>query len=247
MEDQPRITPFLLQGGTAHAAFIVLPGGGYGQRADHEGDPLAEWFNSIGISAFVLDYRVAPYRHPVPLTDAQRAIRLVRSRAVEWRIDPARIGILGFSAGGHLALSAATIFDAGASAAEDPIDRASCRPNAAIACYPVVSFAEHRHDGSMRNLLGDNPDEPMRRSLSIETRVTAQTPPMFIWHTADDKAVPVHNALLLAGALAKHNVPFALHVFQSGPHGLGLARSVPDVQQWTALCANWLTANGFRR
>ena len=249
-EDTPRLTPYLAGGDGPRACIVVCPGGGYAHRADHEGEPVARWLNSIGVSACVLDYRVRPYRHPIPLGDAQRAIRLVRHRSKEWRIDPKRVGILGFSAGGHLAGSATTLFDDGDPQASDPIDRHSCRPDAAILCYPVLTFGEFRHDGSMRNLLGPEPDPALRRQLSLETRVTDRTPPVFLWHTSDDRVVPVENSLLFAMALRKHKVPFALHVFPHGPHGMGLAtggrgKAAPEVRQWTTLAAAWLRSLGF--
>ena len=251
-EDKPRITPYLAAGDGPLACVIVCPGGGYGGRAGHEGEPIARWLNSVGVSSFVLDYRVKPYRHPIPLGDAQRSIRMVRAKAAEWRIDPKRIGILGFSAGGHLAASATTIFDDGKPDAADPIDRVSCRPDAAILCYPVISFGEFRHHGSMINLLGPNPDPKLQQELSLETRVTAQTPPTFLWHTSDDGGVPVENSLLFAMALHKNKVPFALHVFPRGPHGIGLAdgdrgKNAPDARQWTAICAEWLKNLGFAK
>jgi acetyl esterase/lipase len=197
------------------------------------------------VSAFVLDYRVAPYKHPVPLMDAQRAIRTVRAKAKEWRIDPKKIGILGFSAGGHLAGSAATLFDEGKADATDPIDRESSRPDCAVLCYPVLTFGQFRHHGSMVNLIGENPDEALRKTLSLENSVTPKTPPTFLWHTADDNAVPVENSLMFAEALAKNKVPFALHVFPHGPHGVGLATGNPVLSAWTGLCATWLKEIGF--
>ena len=245
MEDKPRITPYLPAGDGPFACIIVCPGGGYGGRAKHEGEPICKWLNSIGVAGFVLDYRVKPYRHPIPLGDAQRAIRMVRARAAEWKIDPKRVGILGFSAGGHLAASATTIFDAGKPDAADPIDRQSCRPDAAILCYPVITFGEKRHHGSMVNLIGEKPDEKLRTMLSLENSVTPRTPPTFLWHTSDDNAVPVENSLLFAEALAKNKVPFALHVFPHGPHGVGLAANMPTVSAWTKLCADWLKEIGF--
>jgi len=246
-EDKPRLTPYLVPGDEPRACVVVCPGGGYGGRAAHEGEPIARWLNSVGVSGFVLDYRVSPYRHPVPLNDAKRAIRTVRARAKEWRIDPARVGILGFSAGGHLAGSAATLFDKGDPGAADPIDRLSSRPDAAILCYPVLSFGEFRHHGSMVNLIGENPEADLRRQLSLENSVTAETPPTFLWHTSDDGAVPVENSLLFAAALHKHKVLFALHVFPHGGHGMGLATGDKTVGQWTVLCARWLEEIGFRK
>jgi len=245
LEDKPRITPYLVPGDGPNACIVVCPGGGYGGRAAHEGEPVARWLNTLGISAVVLDYRVKPYQHPIPLGDAQRAIRFVRAKAAEWRIDPRRVGILGFSAGGHVAASASTIFDAGNPNASNPIDRPSCRPDATILCYPVITFGEFRHDGSMVNLLGKDLDSKLRESLSLETRVTPQTPPTFLWHTSDDPAVPVENSLLYAMALRKNKVPFALHIFPRGPHGIGLAANVPEARQWSALCAEWLKGLGF--
>jgi len=187
-------------------------------------------------------------RYTAPLQDAQRALGLVRLRAREWGIDPKRVGILGFSAGGHLAGSATTIFDAGKSDAADPIDRESCRPDAAVLCYAVLTFGEFRHHGSMVNLLGsDNPDPKLRESLSLETRVMRDTPPTFLWHTADDAGVPVENTLLFAAALHKNKVPFEVHIFPHGAHGLGLAASTPGVRQWPGLCAEWLKGIGFAK
>lgn len=214
-------------------------------RARHESEPVAQWLSTLGIAGLVLDYRVAPYKHPVPLGDAQRAMRLARSMSGQWRLDPSRTGILGFSAGGHLAASAGTIFDDGQADAPDPVDRISCRPDAIILCYPVITFGPHRHDGSMRNLLGQNPDPADQDYLSLENRVTAQTPPTFLWHTAGDAAVPVENVLLFASSLSRHKVPCALHVFPTGCHGLGLAKENPSVAAWTQLCSRWLTDIGF--
>lgn len=224
---------------------IVCPGGGYAGLADHEAGPVAEWLNSFGVAAFVLNYRRTPYRHPIPLGDAQRAIRWVRSHADEWGLDKNHIGILGFSAGGHLAASAATLFDDGRPEALDPVERESSRPDAAILCYPVISCGEFAHRGSVLNLLGDPPPLEKVRELSLETRVTPRNPPTFIWHTADDGAVPVENSLLFAGALAQHEVNTTLHVFPHGQHGLGLASDSATVSVWTGRCAHWLKDMGF--
>ncbi|HEX5323702.1 MAG TPA: alpha/beta hydrolase [Capsulimonadaceae bacterium] len=234
-----------LRGAEPAPAVVVCPGGGYGMRADHEGRPVAKWLNSLGIAAFVCHYRVAPYKNPAPLLDAQRAIRTVRASAGEWNIDPERVGILGFSAGGHLAATAGTHFDSGDPSANDPIDRQSSRPSLMILCYPVITFTEYRHHGSMINLIGEDAPEDLRHFLSGEKQVTEQTPPAFLWHTADDAGVPVQNSLLMADALSRNGVPFALHVFQRGRHGLGLAEEELDVAQWTTLCAGWLKTQGF--
>jgi acetyl esterase/lipase len=244
-EDRPVLRPFVRSDGDPTACIIVCPGGGYAMRARHEADPIAQWINSLGLASFVLEYRVKPYQHPQPLNDAQRAIRIVRNRADQWRVDPKRIGILGFSAGGHLACSAATIFDSGQPDARDPIDRQSCRPDLLVACYAVISFIRFMHKGSEQNLLGPNPDAKLVRDLSLETRVTAQTPPTFLWHTANDDVVPVENSLGFAEALAENKIPFSLHVFPQGAHGLGLAQDNPQAKKWPDLCADFLVSQKF--
>lgn len=244
----PYLEPYALlePTGAPKGAIVVCPGGGYARRAEHEGRPVAQWLNSLGLHAFVLHYRVAPYRHPYPLLDAQRAVRLVRARAAEWAIDPDRIGVLGFSAGGHLAATLATHWDRGDGAASDPVERQSCRPDLAILCYPVISFAApYRHLGSVKNLLGEAPSEALLHELSNETQVNSETPPAFLWHTADDGGVSVEHSLAFAQALSRHRVPFALHVFPHGRHGLGLAPDDPEVGRWTQLCAAWLRQRGF--
>ncbi len=244
-DDRPCITPYLLEKREITGAVIVCPGGGYAVRADHEGEPVARWLNEIGMAAFVLSYRVAPHRHPAPVRDAQRAIRLVRQRAAGWNVDPERIAMLGFSAGGHLAATAATRWDHGNPEASDEVERSSSRPDALILCYPVISFGACTHFGSMRNLLGDDPSLELRSRLSAETHVTSDTPPTFLWHTADDSCVSVEHSLLFAAALHRNNVPFALHVYPRGAHGLGLAEDDSEVQTWTAHCARFLTDCGM--
>ena len=244
-EEVPSLTPYIIDNGKVNAAVIVFPGGGYSFRAAHEGEPLALWLNSLGISAFVLNYRVAPYKYPYPILDAQRAIRLVRTNASSWNIDPDRIGILGFSAGGHLASSAGTHFDYGCESSEDTIDRSSCRPDAMVLCYPVISFGEYRHNGSMVNLLGENPDEDLRRSFSNENSVSEQTPQTFLWHTANDDCVPVENSLFLAASLSRNKVPYELHIFPEGCHGIGMAEEIPEVGVWVKLCETWLKKIDF--
>lgn len=248
VEDRPTITPYLApssQDGQPVPAVVVLPGGGYGHRAAHEGEPIALWLNSLGLHAFVLDYRVAPYKHPVPLLDAQRALRTVRARAEEWNIDVDRLGILGFSAGGHLASTAGTHYDLGDADAVDPIERESSRPDFMILCYPVITMGEYTHQGSRENLLGQQPDPALVELLSNERQVTTDTPPTFIWHTSDDGAVPVENALLFASALSREKVPFELHSFMTGRHGLGLAEEHAEAKAWPELCARWLKRMGI--
>ena len=241
----PVLFPFLLESTAPTGAVIICPGGGYSHLAVHEGAPIAEMFNRAGIAAFVLRYRVAPHRHPSPLLDLQRAVRLVRLQAKGWKIKPDCIAVLGFSAGGHLASTAVTHFDGGSTQAPDPVDRVSCRPDAGILCYPVISFGEYGHHGSMVNLLGANPAEALRMALSNERQVTPETPPCFLWHTANDQGVPVENSLQFAAALSRCKVPYALHVFPDGPHGMGLAANDPVVGAWPGLCVRWLKALGF--
>jgi acetyl esterase/lipase len=244
-EDKPLLVPYLVQSDKPSAAVVICPGGGYARRADHEGEPVALWLNTLGISAFVVHYRVAPYRHPNPLMDAQRAIRTVRSRSQEWNVDPGRVGILGFSAGGHLASVCGTHFDGGQPDARHPVERENCRPDLLVLCYPVISMESFTHVGSYTNLLGDAPDHALVRSVSSDLQVTEQTPPAFVWHTADDASVPVGNSLMFTSSLSSNKIPFELHVFESGRHGLGLAADHPGVNAWTQLCAVWLKKQGF--
>ena len=229
------------------AAFVVCPGGGYGGLAAHEGKPIAEWLNTLGVTGVVLKYRLGPkYHHPVMMNDVSRAIRLVRANAAEWKLDGKRIGVLGFSAGGHLASTAATHFDDGNASATDPIDRVSSRPDAAVLVYPVITMTDpFTHAGSRHNLLGDHPAAELVELLSNEKQVTAKTPPTFLLHTADDAAVPMENSLLFAMACRKAHVPVELHVFEHGPHGIGLAAGDPVLGVWPALCARWLEKRGF--
>ncbi len=229
------------------AAVIVCPGGAYWMLADHEGHDIAVWLNAHGITAFVLKYRLAPnYGYPAPILDAARAVRTVRARAGEWGIDPHRIGIIGFSAGGHVASTTATHFDDGDPKANDPIDRVSSRPDLAILCYAVISMEDGvTHGGSKKNLLGDAPAADLVKLLSNETQVTPNTPPTFLFHTADDGAVPAENALRFASALAKAKVPYELHLYANGPHGVGLAQGDPVLKTWPGLLANWLYVRGF--
>jgi acetyl esterase/lipase len=247
--DRPKITVYRAPPESATgAAVIVCPGGGYARLAsDHEGRQFGEWLNTLGISAFVLQYRLGPrYLHPAPLQDAQRAIRLVRSRAEEWGVDPARVGILGFSAGGHLASTAATHFDDGRADASDPVERQGSRPDFAVLAYPVVSLYDPpAHSGSRRNLLGEPADPALVELLSNERQVTPRTPPTFLFHTADDASVPAKNALLFFEALQKAGVAAELHVFAHGKHGVGLAASDTALSAWPRLCAAWMEGLGL--
>jgi acetyl esterase/lipase len=243
-KDDPTLTPFIAPKDKATgAAIVILPGGGYAGLAEHEGKAYAEWLNTLGVHGFVLKYRLgsAGYRHPRMLEDAARALRTVRSRADEWGIDRKRIGIMGSSAGGHLASTLLTHFDAGNSTSEDPIERESSRPDLGILCYPVITMGEKTHPGSRNNLLGKNPSEELIKYLSNELQVTHDTPPTFLFHTAEDAAVPVENSLMFAEALAKNAVMFDLHIYAKGRHGIGLANGHP----WTKDCEFWLKQNGF--
>jgi acetyl esterase/lipase len=229
------------------AAIVVCPGGGYGRLADHEGHTVAVWLNQLGVTAIVLKYRLGPrYGHPAPLLDVARAIRTVRANSKEWGVEATRIGVWGFSAGGHLASTIATHFDAGNPQATDPIDRVSSRPDLVILAYPVISMVEGiTHAGSRKNLLGTTPDPELVTALSNDRQVTAQTPPTFLFHTADDGGVNVENSLLFAEALRKAKVPYELHVFEKGPHGVGLAQNNPALSIWPKLLENWLRVRGF--
>ena len=248
-DDQPTITVYRPWGhNLSGTAVVVAPGGSYGFLAsNHEGRQVANWFNAMGITAFVLKYRLGPrYHHPIELGDAQRAIRLVRSRATEFEISPARIGMMGFSAGGHLASTTATHFDGGNPAAADPIDRAGSRPDFVILGYPVITLeAPYAHQGSIKNLLGDHADPKLVEELSSDLHVTAQTPPTFVFATSDDDVVPVENSVSFYVALHKAGVPAELHVFERGPHGVGLALGNPALGKWPALLADWMRQRGL--
>ncbi len=245
--DIPTLTAFIPTGEkVTGAAVIVCPGGGYARLAEHEGRPVAEWLNSIGVSAFVLKYRHGSrYPHPAPLQDAARAIRTVRARAAEWNLDPDRIGILGFSAGGHLASTAGTHFDSGNSKATDPIEQVSSRPSLLILIYPVITMRELTHAGSKRNLLGPEPPEELVALLSNDEQVTKKTPPTFLVHTVTDAGVPVENSLRFAAALRETGVAFELHIYERGPHGFGLGGKDPILSTWPQRLAAWLSLHGF--
>lgn len=243
-KDIPTLTPYLPDRAKATgAAMVICPGGGYGMLAQHEGRDYALWLTEHGVTGFVLKYRLGShgYRHPIMLGDAARAVRLVRARAAEWNVDPRRVGIMGSSAGGHLASTLLTQFDAGDPHAADPIERQSARPDLGILCYPVITMGKFTHQGSKLNLLGPAPPDALVELVSSEKQVTAQTPPCFIWHTVEDAAVPVENALEFAFALRRAGVPFDLHIYEKGRHGIGLGGGHP----WTKDCLFWLKARGF--
>jgi acetyl esterase/lipase len=248
-EDKPSLSIYLPPADKANGtAVVVCPGGGYQHLAvDHEGDQIARWLNSFGVTAFMLKYRIAPrYHHPAPLQDAQRAIRTVRARAQEWHLRPDRIGIWGFSAGGHLASTAGTHFDAGNPSAADAIERAGSRPDFMILSYAVISFTtDYVHKGSRKNLIGENPDPKLAESLSNELQVTAQTPPTFLFHTTTDQTVPVENSVLFYMALRKAGVPAEMHIYANGPHGVGLAVTDLALSSWPRRLEEWMQGRGL--
>lgn len=240
----PEITPYLVN--ESDSAVLVCPGGGYGGRAEHEGPVIAKWLNQIGISAFVLDYRVAPYKHPAEISDGIRGIRYIRYHAEKFGIDPHKIAIMGFSAGGHLAASVSVHYGTEFYEPTDEVDQMDCRPDATVLCYPVIDMFEYRHDGSRINLLGPNPAHEQKEFMSLHRQITKDTPPAFLWHTSSDQAVPVENSLLYAAGLSKCLVPFELHVYPVGWHGLGLAPELPHVAQWSQALEKWFELNSFK-
>lgn len=247
--EEPTLTVYFADdSNNSGAAVLILPGGGYAHLAiDHEGHQIAQWLNSFGVSGFIVAYRRGMgCQHPLPMIDAKRAIRTVRSRAVPWKINPRKIGVMGFSAGGHLASSTGTLFDPGDPKADDPVERLSSRPDFMILCYPVISMtSEYTHQGSKKNLLGENPDAVLVEHLSTDLQVTADTPPTFLFHTSEDKGVPPQNSILFYLALHRAGVPVEMHIFEKGRHGLGLAQSDPFLAVWPELCRNWLKNRGF--
>jgi acetyl esterase/lipase len=246
--DKPTITPYMVTGDrTTGTAVIVCPGGGYLHLSmEKEGSDVAHWWNSLGVTAFVLKYRLGPrYHHPIELGDAQRAIRTVRARAKEFGVRPDRVGIMGFSAGGHLTASAGTHFDSGKADAADAIDRVSSRPDFLVLGYAVISFTQFEHKGSLHALLGDNPDPQLVQNLSNELQVTAQTPPTFLFHTNADTTVPAENSVLFYMALRKAGVPAEMHIYEHGAHGVGLAPSDEALSSWPARLADWARGRGL--
>jgi acetyl esterase/lipase len=245
--DIPTLTPYLSSNNPTGACVIVFPGGGYGVLAPHEGAPFAEWLASIGVHSFVLQYRLGPkYKHPVMHMDASRAIRTVRARANEWGIDPTRIGIMGFSAGGHLASSASVHFDAGNADATDPIERVSSRPDLSILVYPVISMMDGiTHKGSQLHLLGPDASDELKKKMSSELQITPNTPPAFLYHRTHDPAVPVDNPMLYAMAMRRAGVSFELHVYDKAGHGQGFAKNDPVDGDWTERLRQWLKGRSF--
>ncbi len=247
-QDIPTLTPYPANPAKrTGATMLIFPGGGYGGLAEHEGAGYAEFFASHGITAYVLKYRLGSsgYRHPIMLNDAARALRMLRTFAKRDGLHPARIGVIGSSAGGHLASTLVTHFDSGQADATDPIERESSRPDLGILCYPVISFGEFAHAGSRKNLLGENPPAELVQHLSNELQVTKDTPPCFLWHTIEDRAVLVENSLLFAAALRRAGVPFSLHIYEQGAHGLGLGRADRPAPPWGGQLLHWFTERKF--
>ncbi|MBS0207398.1 MAG: alpha/beta hydrolase [Planctomycetes bacterium] len=242
--DKPGLWIYLPPADKANGtAVVVCPGGGYGGLAlDHEGKQIAEYLNGQGIAAFVLRYRLAPrYRQPSPMLDVQRALRTVRAGAQQWNLDPKRVGVMGFSAGGHLASTAATHFDQGKTDSSDPVDAVSCRPDFAILCYPVIAFGtDYVHRGSQNNLLGPEQDPKLIEFYASHKHVTPETPPTFLFHTDADAAVVPENSVLFYLALRKAKVPAELHIYEPGKHGVGLAKSIPALAAWSDRLTDWL-------
>lgn len=240
----PTLDVYAIDDGKIHSCFIICPGGGYSHRADHEGGNIAEALNKEGISAFVLNYRVAPYHHPVELTDAKRAVRYVRYYADKYNIDPDKIGIMGFSAGGHLACSEAEYYDKFESEHKDEIDKVNARPDLLGLCYPVITAGKDiSHNRSMDCLLGD--DKELMGAMSCEDNVRDDMPPVFLWHTFADASVDCRNSLAMAAALKEKGIPCELHLFPDGRHGSDLASDIEGTKQWFSLFINWLKRNDF--
>lgn len=251
--ENPSITPFLPEPDKRNgSAVVVCPGGGYGHHAmGHEGQAIAEWLRARGVAGIVLRYRCGGGKNaqPAPLQDVQRAIRSVRSRASKWGIDPERVGVLGSSAGGHLASCAATMFDDNPGGdqtdAADSTDRLSSRPAFAVLLYPVISMEQGvAHGGSRDNLLGKEPSDELVAAWSTHRRITAKTPPTLIIATSDDKVVPVKNSLLFYEALLAHDVPAEMHIWETGGHGFGLRGGNRPVDKWTEQLEAWLRVHG---
>jgi len=246
-EDIPNLTTYLPRGVSTGAAFVICPGGGYVFLSRDEGELPAKLLSSVGITAFVLQYRLGPkYHNPVMKEDVMRAIRQVRFHAKEWGIDPNKIGIMGFSAGGHLAGTAATLFDSVNPNAPDPIDRVSSRPDAAVLVYPVITMRKSfTHIGSREALLGKNPSAGLVKSMSIEEQVTPQTPPCFVVASFDDHTVPIENSLDFVRACWKNHVPVEFHLYAHGEHGFALGGSDPALSQWPHALKAWLAGLNF--
>ncbi|GAA0177690.1 alpha/beta hydrolase [Clostridium sediminicola] len=252
---KPTMDTYILSGEKKRPAILVCPGGGYEFTSEREAEPIAMKFNAAGYHTFVLNYSVSPRKHPQPLLDVSRAMCIIRENSEEWKIDGDRIAVCGFSAGGHVAASLAVHFEKDYLFNTLLINKGMNKPNALILSYPVITSGEFAHKGSFKNLIGEEGREELRQHLSLEFQVNANVPPTFLWHTFEDSAVPVENTLLFATALRKNNIPFELHVYPEGPHGLSLATeetgnenmpSMPHVATWIELCVQWLGNLAFK-
>lgn len=239
----PKITAYPAE---SKGAVVVFPGGGYCGRANHEGPEIGQWLQSMEITAFVVDYRVAPYKHPAEISDAMRAVKFARFYADKYGFDSDKIAVMGFSAGGHLAGSVSVHYDKEMYEATDRIDKESCKPNATVLCYPVIDMGLYRHDGSRMNLLGANPTERMTDFMSLHKHVNESTPEAFIWHTSTDQAVPVMNSLLYAEALSRESIPYELHIYPMGQHGLSLSHDMPYVAKWSRDLIEWFKVKNWK-
>ena len=247
---RPTIDTYILKGNKIRGAVLICPGGAYSFTSPREAEPIAIKFNAAGFHAFVLNYSVAPNKHPQSLLDASRAMCIIRENSQEWNIDASKIAVCGFSAGGHLAANLGVHWDKDYLKNVPGITLGTNNPNALILCYPVITSGKYAHTGSISNLLGDDFDKSLESQMSLELNVSKKTPPTFLWHTFEDNSVPVENSLLFAQALRSENIPFELHIFPEGPHGLSLAteettengdRVYQDVAIWINLCITWLT------
>lgn len=247
--DTPSLTAYLPAPDRATGTgVLIFPGGGYIRLAvDKEGVQAARWLTSLGVAAFVVRYRVGPrYHYPVMLEDAQRAIRVARAHAAAWGVDAHRLGVIGFSAGGHMASLTGTHFDSGNASSIDPVERQSSRPDFMILAYPVITMdSVFAHRGSRANLLGDHATPEAIRVMSTETQVTHATPPTFLVASTDDASVPVENSLMFYRALRAARVPVEMHIYESGRHGFGLAPDNPILSTWVTLCTNWMREHGW--
>ncbi|SEW03332.1 alpha/beta hydrolase [[Clostridium] fimetarium] len=246
---RPTLDTYILKGEMIRGAVLICPGGGYVLTSEREAEPIALAYNSAGFHAFVLYYSVAPNKHPQPLWDVSRAMNIIRENAKEWNIDADKIAVCGFSSGGHLAASLSVHWDKPYLKECPGITDGLNKPNALILAYPVITTGPFAHKGSFENLIGNDLNDPLYQEMSLENQVSDKTPPVFLWHTFDDGAVPVENSLLFAQGLRKNNIPFELHIFPHGPHGLSLANEetkaqgmgvYPHIATWMNLCIEWL-------
>jgi acetyl esterase/lipase len=226
---------------------IICPGGGYSMLSfEREGVQYANWLSTLGVSSFVLKYRLGEFGHPAPLQDVLRAIRFVRSHAGDYKINPDRIGIMGSSAGGHLAASAATLFDHADGKTGAELDNVKARPDFVILMYPVITLKDPAaHSGSRKKLLGAQPDPEKLKLMSLEDQVTAGTPPTLLIHTQEDATVPVENSILFYQALTRAKVPAEMYLFEHGPHGMGMRNGLGTASNWHKRAEEWLQARGL--